>query len=98
MPRTGERGGGEARGIGTGRRGDESSGKGGTGGVTDTEGMRFSAEGRCLDTDREIGPTDGTRDFATGSEDHSSSAGRFLLENSLDGAREIRTGLTCSKY
>jgi hypothetical protein len=59
--------------------------------VTETEGV-------CRDTDRRIGPTDGTLDFATGSENHSSSAGRFLLESGFDGAREIRTGLTCSKY
>jgi hypothetical protein len=60
MPRTRGRGGGEVRGIGTGRRGEGSSNKGGTGGVTDIEGMRFNTEGRCLNTDRETGPTDRT--------------------------------------
>jgi hypothetical protein len=60
MPRTRGRGGGEARGIGTRRRGEGSSSKGGTDGVTNIEGMRFNIKGRCLNIDYKIGLTNRT--------------------------------------
>jgi hypothetical protein len=91
MPRTRGRGGGKARGIGTKRRGEGLFSKGGTDGV-------INIKGRCLNIDCEIGLTDGTQDFITSLEDYSSFVGRFLLENSLDRAREIYISLIYLKY
>jgi hypothetical protein len=59
--------------------------------VTKTEGVYYN-------TDHGIGLIGRTLDFATGSENYSSSAGRFLLESGFDGAREICTSLICLKY
>jgi hypothetical protein len=83
--------GGEARGIGTRRRDDKLYNKGGIGSVTETKGV-------YRDIDRGIGPISGTLDFATGSENYSSSTGRFLLESGFDSTREIYTSLIYSKY
>jgi hypothetical protein len=53
MPKTRGREGGKAQGIGTRRRREGLSGKGGTGGVTNTEG-------RYLNTDHKTGLIDRT--------------------------------------
>jgi hypothetical protein len=71
-----------------GRGGGEARGNKGT------RGIRGKA---CLEIDRGIGLTEGTRDFATGLINQSSAAGRFLFRIGCGGVREIGISLTYLK-
>ena len=71
---------------------------GGKAGDNKDKGDRGGIRGKeaCLKTDRGTRLIEGTRDFATGSINQSSAAGRFLFRFGREGTREMGTGLTCS--
>ena len=70
-----------------GRRGGEARGNKGTRGIGGKA---------CLEIDRGIGLTEGTRDFATGLINQSSAIGRFLFRIGRKGIRKMGTGLIYS--